>query len=302
MSLLHAHQSTGGLFWEIFEEIFIHGLLDTIKLVPFLFLTYLLMEFIEHKASDRVEGFMKRAGGFGPLVGGALGAFPQCGFSASAANLYAARVLSVGTLIAVFLSTSDEMLPVMVSGGMPIQNVLVILAYKVVSGIIVGFLADLAVGLMSKPREDINIDAICDEDNCHCERGIFYSALHHTVTISGFVLLVTLVINSLVFFVGTEALSSLLHGLPVVSHLCSAVFGLIPNCAVSVALTSFFAEGIITAGTMMSGLFSGAGVGILVLFRVNKSVKENIYIVLTLVLAGVLFGLIFDLAFLGFLV
>lgn len=302
MALLHAHQSTDGLFWEIFEEIFLHGLLDTLKLVPFLFLTYLLMEFIEHKASERVEDFMKRAGALGPLVGGALGAFPQCGFSASAANLYAARVLTVGTLIAVFLSTSDEMLPVMISGGMPIQNIIAILVYKVISGVIVGLLADLAVRLTSKPREDINIDAICDEDNCHCERGIFYSALHHTLTISGFVLIVTMLINALVFFVGTEALSSLLRGLPVVSHLISAVFGLIPNCAVSVALTSFFTEGIITAGTMMAGLFSGAGVGILVLFRVNKSVKENLFIVLTLVLSGVIFGLIFDLVFLGLLV
>ncbi len=297
MSFLHTHAGGGEDWLEAVEEIFLHGFLDTLKLVPFLFLTYLLMEFIEHKASDRVEHFMHRAGRFGPALGGVLGVLPQCGFSAAASNLFAGRVITVGTLIAVFLSTSDEMLPIMLSGGMEPLTIVIILAYKTLVGIIIGFGVDLLYKALRRPEREINIDAICDEDNCHCERGIFYSALHHTLTISAFVLIITFGINALVYFVGTEALASFMRGIPVIGHIVSALFGLVPNCAVSVALTTLYTGGVISAGTMMSGLFSGAGVGVLVLFKVNKNIKENIWILLALVLSGVVFGLIFDLAF-----
>lgn len=297
MWLLHVHSESGDSFASAMEEIFLHGFLDTLKLVPFLFLTYLLMEFIEHKASERVEGFMRKAGTLGPCVGGIVGAVPQCGFSAAASNLFAGRVITVGTLIAVFLSTSDEMLPIMISGGMDPATVALILGYKVVCGIVIGFGVDLLHKLLHRPKDEINIDAICDEDNCHCERGIFYSALHHTLKISAFVLAVTLLINTLVFFVGTEALAAFMDSLPVIGHIVSALFGLVPNCAVSVALTTLYTGGVITAGTMMAGLFSGAGVGILVLFRVNRNIKQNLWIIGILVLSGVVFGLIFDLVF-----
>ena len=292
MALLHTHAEEG---W--FSEIFLHGLLETLKILPFLFLTYLLMEFIEHKAGDRAEKFMRRAGIFAPVVGGALGAVPQCGFSAAAANLYAGRIVSVGTIIAVFLSTSDEMLPILLSGNVPVGTVALVVLYKALVGVLVGLLVDLALALMKKGREQINIDAICDEDNCHCERGIWYSALHHTLTISLFVLLVTVGINALVFFIGEDTLGSVMYGKPFVSHVIASVFGLIPNCAASVLLTKLCTSGIITAGTMMSGLFSGAGVGLLVLFRVNKKIKENLIIVAIVLVAAVLFGLLGDLIF-----
>lgn len=278
-------------------EIFLHGLLDTLKIIPFLFLTYLLMEFIEHRAGEKAEGFMKRAGVFAPAIGGALGAIPQCGFSAAAANLYAGRVVSMGTIVAVFLSTSDEMIPILVSGSVPVGTVVLVVLYKALVGIMVGLALDLVMRLMKREPEKINIDAICDEDNCHCERGIWYSALHHTATISLFVLLVTLAINALVFFVGEENLGAIMYGRPFISHIIAAVFGLIPNCAVSVALTTLYTEGLITAGTMMSGLFSGAGVGLLVLCKVNKKPKENALIIGIVLAAGVLFGLLGDLIF-----
>ncbi len=297
MWLLHVHTDGGSMLFSAFEEIFLHGLLDTLKLVPFLFLTYLLMEFIEHKASSKVEHFMERAGAFGPAVGGLVGAVPQCGFSAAASNLFAGRVITVGTLIAVFLSTSDEMLPIMISGGMAPDKVALILIYKLVCGIIIGFGVDLLHKILHRPDEEINIDAICDEDNCHCERGIFYSALHHTLTISAFVLIITFIINALVFFIGTEALATFMNSLPIIGHIASALFGLVPNCAVSVALTTLYTGGVITAGTMMSGLFSGAGVGILVLFRVNKNLKQNLWITAVLVLSGIILGLLFDFVF-----
>lgn len=296
MALLHAH-GEGELWVRILDEIFLHGLLDTLKLVPFLFLTYLLMEFIEHKASDKAERFMKKAGPFGPLVGGALGAVPQCGFSAAASNLYAGRVISLGTLVAVFLSTSDEMLPILISGSVPISGVLLILLYKAVVGVVIGLLIDLVLRFMRKDREDINIDEICDNDNCHCEWGIFYSAFHHTLTISLFVLIVTLAINALVLFVGEENLGNVMYDKPIISHLIAAIFGLIPNCAASVVLTTLCTEGLITSGTMMSGLFSGAGVGLLVLFRVNKHIKQNLSVLGILVTVGIIFGLLGDVIF-----
>ena len=294
MFLLHA-EAGGAAHW--FEEIFLHGLLDTLKIIPFLFLTYLLMEFIEHRAGDKAERFMKKAGAFAPVVGGALGAVPQCGFSAAASNLFAGRIISMGTIVAVFLSTSDEMIPILLSGRIPVGTVALVVLYKALVGITVGLGVDLALRLMNRGKEKINIDAICDEDNCHCERGIWYSALHHTITISLFVLVITLAINALVFFVGEENLGAVMYGKPVISHIIAAVFGLIPNCAASVALTTLCTEGLITAGTMMSGLFSGAGVGLLVLFRVNKQIKENLTVVGIILLAGVVFGLLGDLIF-----
>lgn len=294
MWLLHAHGAEGA-HW--FNEIILEGLLETVKIIPFLFLTYLLMEFIEHKAGERAESFMQRAGIFAPAVGGALGAVPQCGFSAAAANLYAGRVISIGTLIAVFLSTSDEMIPILISGSIDIGVVALVVLYKALVGIIVGLGIDLALRLMRRGKEKINIDAICDEDNCHCERGIVYSAFHHTVTVSLFVLLITLAINSLVFFVGEESLGAIMYDRPLLSHIIAAVFGLIPNCAASVALSTLCSQGLITAGTMMAGLFSGAGVGLLVLFKVNKKPKENLIVIGILIAAGVIFGLLGDLIF-----
>ena len=295
MALLHAHVEGEIGHWA--EEIFLHGLIETLKIIPFLFLTYLLMEFIEHKAGDKTERFMRRAGVFAPIVGGALGTVPQCGFSAAASNLYAGRIISMGTIVAVFLSTSDEMLPIMISGNIPLGSVALVVLYKAVVGIAVGMALDLVMRLMHRGKEKINIDAICDEDNCHCERGIWYSALHHTLTISLFLMLITFAINALVFFIGEDNLGAIMYNKPFVSHLIAAVFGLIPNCAASVVLTKLCTSGIITAGTMMSGLLSGAGVGLLVLFRVNKKVKENLIVVGILVGVGLIFGLLGDLIF-----
>ena len=296
MFLLHTHAG-GDAIGHFLDEVLLHGLLDTLKIIPFLFLTYLLMEFIEHKAGEKAEQFIQRAGVFAPAVGGALGVVPQCGFSAAAANLYAGRIVSMGTIVAVFLSTSDEMIPILLSGSVPVGTVALVALYKALVGIAVGLLVDLVIRLTIGKKEKINIDAICDEDNCHCERGIWYSALHHTLTISLFVLLITLAVNSLIFFLGEENLAAVLYDKPVLSHLIAAIFGLIPNCAASVALTSLCAQGLITAGTMMAGLFSGAGVGILVLWRVNKKPRENAVITAILVISGVIFGLIGDLIF-----
>jgi hypothetical protein len=295
-ALLHSHVDAENttLLGGLLNEVLLDALIDTLKIIPFLFLTYLLMEFIEHKASGKTVALLERSGKAGPAIGGILGALPQCAFSAVAANLYTGRVISLGTLIAVFLSTSDEMLPIMISSGARWQSILIILAYKLTVGIIAGFAIDLVMHLLRRDKEKIDIDEICDNDNCHCERGLFFSALHHTLTISAFILAVTLVINALVFFVGEETLGNIVSRIPVLSHLIAAIIGLIPGCATSVALTTLGLEGIISGGTMMAGLFSSAGVGVIILARLNRRPKENLVILGLLVGIGFAFGLLFD--------
>jgi hypothetical protein len=187
------------------------------------------------------------------------------------------------------------MLPIMISSGARWQSILIILAYKLTVGIIAGFAIDLVMHLLRRDKEKIDIDEICDNDNCHCERGLFFSALHHTLTISAFILAVTLVINALVFFVGEETLGNIVSRIPVLSHLIAAIIGLIPGCATSVALTTLGLEGIISGGTMMAGLFSSAGVGVIILARLNRRPKENLVILGLLVGIGFTFGLLFDL-------
>ncbi len=296
INLLHAHTNhEHGLIEGLLNEVLLHGVIDTLKLIPFLFLTYLLMEFIEHKAQDKTREFMKRAGALAPLAGGTLGAIPQCGISTAMANIYTGHIISLGTMVAVFLSTSDEMLPILISGNMKIGKVLLIIGYKAVCAIIAGFITDLALRLVRRAPREIEISEFCTDDNCQCEEGIFRSALHHTLKIGGFILLITLVLNAAVYFIGTEKIASVIYGKPLISHIIAALMGLIPNCAVSVALTEFYLQGFITVGTMLSGLFSGAGVGLLVLFKTNKRIKENIAVAALLILFGVIFGFIADL-------
>lgn len=295
MAFLHVGEAVGSGFLGFAEEVLWHGFVDTLKLIPFLFLTYLLMEFIEHSQKKGLESFVSRSGALGPLFGAALGAVPQCGFSAAAANLFTGRVITVGTLIAVFLSTSDEMIPILLGGSVKPTSVVLIVVYKLAVAALVGLLLDFILKLFGKEREEVNIDELCERDNCHCERGILFSALHHTVTITVFVFIVTLFINAAVYFVGEDRLGDIIGYVPFLSHLLCSFVGLIPNCAASVLLSSLFVDGIISGGAMISGLFSGAGVGLIILLRVNKHTKENALIVSVILGAGFVFGVLFDL-------
>ena len=293
--LLHSHIQTDLSVISFLEEVLLDGFLDTLKVVGFLFLTYLLMEYIEHKASERTMKFMKKSGSLGPLVAGSLGAVPQCAFSAMASNLYTGRVITLGTLFAVFLSTSDEMLPILLTGNAEIGSIMKILAYKVCVGIAIGFIIDIAIRIFSKKSREIDIDRICDEDGCNCEGGILRSALHPTLTISIFILAVTLIINTLMFFIGTERLAELGSSAFGLTHLLFALIGLVPGCGASVAISTLGLHGIISTGAMLSGLFTGSGVGIIILWRQNKNKKENLLIMLGLVAVGFVFGIIADL-------
>ncbi len=276
------------------DEVILHALLDTLKLLPFLFITYLVLEFIEHRAEAQVARLMSKAGMLGPLVGGALGIVPQCGFSTVAANFYTGRVITLGTLIAVFLSTSDEMLPILIAGNVGVAPIMLILVYKVLVGIFVGFAVDLTLRLMGRRQGDTEIEDMC-AGGCDCEHGLFRSSLRHTVSVGLYILMVTLAINMAVFFVGKETLGEIIVDIPVVSHLIASLVGLIPNCSASVLLTNLALEGFIGAGTMLSGLLTGAGVGVLVLLRMNRHPRENAVIIGLLVASGVLFGLLADL-------
>lgn len=285
----HSHQHGG-----FFEEVILHGLWESLKIIPFLLVAYIVMELIEHKATDKVRAFLTRSGTLGPLVGGFLGALPQCAFSAVASNLYAGRIITFGTLVAVFLSTSDEMLPLLISSGAGFGRVLAILVYKISVAIAVGFLINLYLRITKGKRRPINIEDICEDEGCHCEKGIFISALIHTAKISLFILITTLAVNTAVYFIGADVLGAALGKLPGISHLISAFIGLIPGCANSVALTSLAINGVITDGVMLSGLFSGAGVGLLVLLKVNKSWRENLVLMTVIVEVGFVFGLLYD--------
>lgn len=275
-----------------------HSLLDTLKLVPFLFLTYLFMEFIEHKTSNKVKRIVHKSGKAGPFIGGLLGAIPQCGFSASAASLYAGRVVSLGTLIAIFLSTSDEMLPILISEAADVKLILQILGLKVLIGMIAGFVIDFVMHFKKKQEtEEFKIHDMCEHGHCHCEKSIWKSALKHTLQIVLFILIVNLVLNFVIEFVGEDSLKNLFFTKPIIGEMISGLVGLIPNCASSVVITQLFLEGVISFGAMMSGLLVGSGVGILVLFKVNESVKDNLKVVALLYAIGVGSGILLGLFF-----
>ena len=275
-----------------------HSLLDTLKLVPFLFLTYLFMEFIEHKTSNKVKRIVHKSGKAGPFIGGLLGAIPQCGFSASAASLYAGRVVSLGTLIAIFLSTSDEMLPILISEAADVKLILQILGLKVLIGMIAGFVIDFVMHFKKKQEtEEFKIHDMCEHGHCHCEKSIWKSALKHTLQIVLFILIVNLVLNFVIEFVGEDSLKNLFFTKPIIGELISGLVGLIPNCASSVVITQLFLEGVISFGAMMSGLLVGSGVGILVFFKVNESVKDNLKVVALLYAIGVGCGILLGLVF-----
>ena len=281
---------------EIIEE----TLIDAIKLLPFLFITYLIMEYIEHKMGEKTKNTIKKSGKLGPVIGSILGIFPQCGFSVSATNLYAGRVITLGTLIAVYLSTSDEMLPIFISEAVSPIIILKILGIKLIIGMIAGSLIDLIVNIFKKNKQEKQNDEIghmCEEEHCHCdENGVFKSALKHTLNIFLFIVLITFIINIIVYFVGEETIASWILNKPIIGPMITSLIGLLPNCAASVIITNMYLENVISLGSMIAGLLTGAGVGLAVLFKTNKDnrLKENIGIVVLLYIIGVISGILID--------
>ena len=266
------------------------ALLDGVKLLPFLLLTYLAMEWLEHKAGDKVNTFVRKSGKFGPLAGGVLGVVPQCGFSAAASNFYAGRVITLGTLLAIYLSTSDEMLPILISEKAPIGLIIKILLLKMVIGVTVGFLVDLA--WRKKLPEQGHIHELCEHEHCSCEKGILKSALIHTIKIALFLIVIAFALNLVLEVGGEELLESFLSGRAILGPILAGLVGLIPNCGSSVVITELYLEGALGFGAMLAGLLVNAGVGLLVLFKVNHDRKENLTILGMLYVIGVIAGII----------
>ena len=277
-------------------DILLDAIIDSAKILPFLFITYLIMEYIEHKMSKKSKTTIKKAGKWGPLLGSSVGIIPQCGFSASATNLYSARVISLGTLIAVYLSTSDEMIPVFISEKVPVLTLVKILAIKFIIGIIFGFIIDLILRLKNKEKQEEKIEEICEHEHCHCEKnGILKSAIKHTISILIYIFVITLIINCIVEWVGEDNIATFVGNHAILGPVISSLIGLIPNCAASVILTNLYIQKIISGASLIAGLLTGAGVGLIILFRTNKKIKENIAIVGLLYVIGVFSGIVLQL-------
>lgn len=271
------------------------AVIDSIKILPFLLITYIILEFIEHKTEDKFNHIIEKAGIFGPIVGSILGAIPQCGFSTAASNFYAGRIISLGTLIAIFLSTSDEMLPIMIASAAPISLILKIILSKVVIGMFFGVIIDI---LLRKSEIDNKVHMGHSDnhmhDDCKEEQSFLISAIKHTINIFIFIFIFTFILNIFIGFIGEDNLSNIILNKPIIGSLIAGIVGLIPNCAGSVIITNLYLNGGLGFGAMMSGLLVSAGVGLLVLFKVNKDKQENIKILILLYIIGAICGIAID--------
>jgi hypothetical protein len=331
-----------GIFWftisrmeesiiDIILHVAWHSLVDTLYLVPFLFVTYFAMEWLEHKTGSKTQSAVARAGNAGPIVGALLGAIPQCGFSAMGATFYAGRVITLGTLFAVFLSTSDEMLPVFLAEQVPVLTIASILGAKIVIGMVMGLAIDAILRVAARDKEPLRIHELCEHDHCDCAHdcatcennpiaryehsddcahgcehdhhehdhshdsawgSIFKSAVKHTVQVMLFIFVITLVLNAVLETVGEDALADFLADKELLSVFASALVGLIPNCAASLVIAQLYIDGVLSSGAMLAGLLTSAGVGVLVLARANRRPVQNVLIIFALYAIGVAWGLI----------
>lgn len=269
-------------------DVFIESLVDSLKIVPFLFLSFLLIEILEKKTNIFSIEKLRKNQKIGPLYGVGLGIIPQCGMSAASAGLYATRVISLGTLMAVFLATSDEAFIIMLAHPEHYQTIGWLILSKAIMGIVIGFSIDFILR-----KREVNMDKIgilCD--NCGCEKSILKAVINHSVKIFIYILIVALLFNSLVFWIGEETIKDFMLTNSLFQPFLTSLIGLIPNCAPSVLLTNLYIEGLIGFGSILSGLLTNAGIGVAILFKVNKNLKENLTILGLLYVIGVTVGLI----------
>ena len=271
-------------------DILLDALLDSLKLLPFLFITFLFIELFEHKFSKKSKKAIQNSGKFGPVIGSLLGILPQCGFSVCATNFYITRIISLGTLFSVYLSTSDEMLPLLIAEKAPAMLIIKILIVKLFLGMIFGIIIDLFL----RKKQEINY-SICDHDHCDCKNNIFLASLKHTLNTFIFIFICTFLISIVVQYLGNAFLSKILLKDNIIGSLITCLIGLIPNCASSVLLTELFLNKAISIGALIGGLLSGSGVGLLVLFKENQDLKENLKILGLLYFIGSVSGIVIDL-------
>lgn len=279
-------------------DIILDALIDTAKMLPFLFAVYLLIEYLEHKASDKLANSLRRLGPFGPVGGALFGCIPQCGFSVAVSNLYSGRLVSLGTLIAVYIATSDEAVPILLSNPQSVGEVWKLIAAKAVIAILAGLLVDGVMKFFHRRGSEENepYHDLCEDCGCE-EHGILYSAIKHTAQIFAFLFVVSLILGFAIYLLGEERLDRVLMTDSAFQPFLAALIGLIPNCSASVVLTNLYAAGSLSFGSVVAGLSTGAGLGLVVLFRTNKNLKQNISITALLYAIGAISGLIINLVF-----
>ncbi len=294
MTFLHAHVEVPIYSVSGFFDVILDAFIDTIKVLPFLFVAFLVIEFLEHKAQDKIKHIFTRAGAFGPMVATVLGCIPQCGFSVMSANLYSSGIITLGTLIAVFLSTSDEAIILLATAHNGSFEIFKLLVAKIAIALVCGYTIYFIERKNHKHHHHHHSHDLCEQDHCGCEEDgkILRPALIHTVKVFGFVLLFTVIIDLFVAFIGTDALSHLLLSESIFQPLLSAIIGFIPNCASSVLLTQLYIEGTLSFGALVAGLCTNAGAGLLVLFRNKSKFRENLKIVGILYACAVIPGII----------
>lgn len=270
------------------QEIILDTIFDCLKILPFLFIAFLIIEFFEHKLSHKTEITIKKAGKFGPLIGSILGALPQCGFSVLATNLYITRIISLGTLIAIYLSTSDEMLPILIAEKAPLNNILLLVIIKIIIGLICGFFIDLIVR-KEEPKEHFEI---CKHDHCDCEHGIILSSIKHTLKTLIFIFIITFVLNAAFHYIGENNIKHIFDKTNFFTPFIAGLIGLIPNCGSSIILTELYISDILPLSSALAGLLANSGVALLILFKSNPDIKENIKIISILYLISVITGLL----------
>ena len=267
-------------------------LLDNLLLLPFLFVTYLVLEMLEARAEGALERGLGRTRRFGPLFGALAGVFPQCGFSAAAASLYAGGAITAGTLVAVFLSTSDELIPVLISEKVPLSLLFKIVAVKVVAGVAVGFAVNAVLKMLGKGGAKLRVDELCAHSRCSCKerKGVLVPALVHTAEIFVFILIISGAVELTLHFVGEDGLRNLILNKPWAGEAIAGLLGFIPNCAVSVSGAQIYLKAGMSSGALMAMSLTGSGVGLLVLFRTNRHWGANLAILAVLYVTGVVFG------------
>lgn len=274
------------------KEIIIETLEDSLKILPFLLGAFFIMEYFEHKMSNQHKKIIQKSGKLGPLFGSFLGAFPQCGFSVAATNLYATRVISLGTLISIYLSTSDEMLPILISKKADGLLMISLLLIKIVVGFISGFIIDFI--LRNRKHEEVRIDHFCQEEHCNCSHGILKSSLKHTINIMIFILIISFCLNLGFHYLGHDFIGNFFMKDSIVGPFLSSLIGLIPNCGGSVILTELFLEHTLSFSSALAGLLTSSGVALLLLFKINKNLKENIKVLMIVYSIGVFAGVLFQ--------